>query len=228
MSDDFPLSGPPVPGPRGASVSHWGPGAFDDDYARWRAEYEWDLRSRPPRRRRPVAGFALLALVLLCVAFTLAPVFAFRSVRAAAQFGDVEALNQAVDFDAVRQSLRVQLRPGSAEATAPTSVLRDPLAALRRAWEPISPQEDVNAYLTAESLAALMSGRGPNGPASVAEGPIGGPTPRLRYLDFGRARLGVKDPEQPGRETVFTFRRRNLFSWTLVGVRLPASPPAAG
>jgi hypothetical protein len=213
-------------GPQGGSVSHWGASPFEDDYARWRADYERDLRSRRPRGRRPLAGLVALLLAVFAASFIAAPLFAFRAVRAAAQFGDVEALSRSVDFDAVRQSLRVQLRPRSAEAQAPASMLADPLAALRRVWEPMTPQADVNAYLTAESLAALTAGRGPDGAAAPPAGAGGDPFPRVRYWDLERARLGVSDPEVPERETLFTFERRGLFRWTLVGVRLPAPPPA--
>jgi hypothetical protein len=159
--------------------------------------------------------------VVFCVAFALAPLFAFRAVRSAAQFGDLQALNASVDFDAVRQSLRVQVRPASVERAPPTSIFRDPLAALRRAWEPVAPQTDVNPYLSAAALASLTTGRGPSGTASPPSGLFGGPLPAVRYWGFERARLGVADPAAKGRETVFTFQRRTLFGWKLVGIRLP-------
>lgn len=222
MSDDFSHSRFPGPAPRGASVSSFGPAPFDEDFARWQAEYRQYLNTRRSRRRPPLVGLALVAILLLAVAFVLSPIFAFRSVRSAAQFGDVEALNRSVDFDAVRASLRVQLRPASAEAQAPANFLSDPLAALRRAWAPMSPQTDVNAYLTAESLASLTSGGGPDAPGSASDGTVGGPAPVFRYLDLDRARLGVRDPEAPQSETVFTFERKGLLRWILVGVRLPA------
>jgi len=188
------------------------------------AEYEQDLVVVRRRSRRPgVAGMVLLAAVaVFCIAFVVAPLFAFHSVRSAAQFGDVQALNEAVDFDAVRQSLRVQIRPASVEREPPTSVFLDPLAALRRAWEPVTAQSDVNAYLSADVLAALMNGREATAAVPPPEGLFGGPFPRVRYWGFDRTRLGVADPTSRGRETVFTFRRRGLFEWRLVGVLLPA------
>ena len=216
--DDVTLSGysaRPEPPPR------------DDDYDRWRAAYELDRRRGRPGRPRPLLTLFLTAAAIFCIAFALPPLFAFRAVRSAAQFGDVQALGESVDFDAVRQSLRVQVRPASVERAPPTSILRDPLTAIRRAWEPATPQADVDAYLSAAALASLTSGRGPDGVAPPPSGLFGGPVPRLRYWGFERARLGVVDPAQRDRETVFTFQRRSLFGWRLVGVRLPGAAGAA-
>lgn len=190
--------------------------AWEDDYAR-------DRRARDPRRSHPILTLFLVSLAILCIAFAAAPLFAFRAVRSAAQFGDVQALSGLVDYEAVRQSLRVQLRPASAERAPPRSILRDPLGAIRRAWEPATLQADVDPYLSAEALASLAMGRGRDAPASETQptGVFGGPFPAIRYWDFHRARLGVTGPA--GQETIFTFERRSgLFTWKLVGVRLPA------
>ena len=216
--DDVTLSGysaHPEPPPR------------DEDSDRWRTAYELDRRRPRPGRPRPLLALFLTAVVIFCIGFALAPLFAFRAVRSAAQFGDVQALNESVDFDAVRQSLRVQVRPTSVERAPPTSVLRDPLAAIRRAWEPVTPQADVDPYLSAAALASLTTGRGRGGAAPSPSGLFGGPIPRVRYWGFERARLGVVDPAQRSRETVFTFQRRSLFGWRLVGVRLPDAAGAA-
>ena len=185
--------------------------------------------ARPLRRSRPLLTLVLAALAVTGVVFAVAPVFAFRAVRSAAEFGDVQALGQLVDYNAVRQSLRTQIRPASAERGPPPDILRDPIGALRRAWEPVSPQTDVNTFLTPEALARLTQGRPPAGPrAAPGEGLFGGPVPAVKFWSTSRVRLGVADPGQRTRETLFTFERKALFSWRLVGVRLPdASPPVS-
>lgn len=192
----------------------------DDGYDRWRDEYERGHRrqTRPQARPGVLMTLVLAVLLLGAAAFVTAPLFTFRSVRSAAQYGDVQALNEQVDFDAVRQSLRVQTRPNSVEAAPPTSVFRNPLEALRRAWEPATPQKDVDAFLSNEALAGLMSGRAA-APAGAAVTP-GGPFPSVRYWGLDRARLAVPAADGAG-ETVFTFKRIGWFDWKLVGVRLP-------
>lgn len=210
--DDLTLSGYSSREPR--RPERWErPRAVDDDFEQWRAGYDHDRRARAPRKSRPILTLFLAGLVIFCIAFAVAPLMAFRAIRSAAQFGDVQALNESVDFDAVRQSLRVQVRPASVERAPPTSIFRDPLGALRRAWEPVSAQADVNPYLSAAALASLTTGRGQNGVAPPPTGVFGGPIPAVRYWGFERARLGVADPARPSRETVFTFQRRSLFGW---------------
>jgi hypothetical protein len=224
--DDLTLSGYPRPSdPRPRAVERWE--RPDDDYVRWRAEYERDLMATRRQGRRPslFGALFLAAIVVGCIAFVVAPLFAFRAVRSAAQFGDVQALNESVDFDAVRQSLRVQVRPASVEARPPTSIFRNPFEAMRRAVEPVTPQADVNPFLTAPALAAMMSGLHEDARPPEATGIFGGPFPSVRYWGFDRARLGVSAPTG-GAENVFTFARRGLFDWRLVGVKLPDEVPA--
>lgn len=226
--DDLTLSGYPSPNdPRPRAVERWE--RPDDDYARWRAEYERDMMATRRRERRPglFGVLVLTAIIVAGVAFVVAPLFAFRAVRSAAQFGDTQALAESVDFDAVRQSLRVQVRPASVEARPPTSIFRNPFEAMRRAVEPVTPQADVDPFLSAPALAALMSGRPADATPPEPAGLFGGPFPRVRYWGVDRARLGVVAPSG-GAENVFTFARRGTFDWRLVGVKLPdqGAPPS--
>ncbi len=145
-------------------------------------------------------------------------------MRSAAEFGDVQALAEAVDYNAVRESLRTQIRPASVERRPPADFFHDPLGVLRRAWEPVSPQTDVNPYLSPEALASLAEGRGPKGTKTGPGGGLfGGPIPVVRYWGFDRVRLGVADPDDRRRETIFTFAHSKPFTWRLVGIRLPTS-----
>jgi hypothetical protein len=228
--DDLTLSGYSSREPSRQPERWERPRVVEADYERWRENYDHDRQARRARKPRPVLTLFLAGLVIFCIAFAAAPLFAFRAVRSAAQFGDTQALSESVDFDAVRQSLRVQVRPASVERAPPTSIFRDPLAAIRRAWEPVSTQADVNPYLSAAALASLTTGRGSTGvapapPSGGLGGLFGGPIPKVRYWGFERARLGVADPTHLNRETIFTFQRRSLFGWRLVGVRLPQDSP---
>ena len=176
-----------------------------------------------PRRDRPLPTVLAAAALVFCIAFAAAPLLAFRAVRSAAHFGDVAALSELVDYNAVRQSLRTQVRPASAERQPPSDLLHDPVGAIRRALEPVSPQADVDRYLTPDALASLTEGRDIAVQPSPADsgGLFGGPVPAVRYWGTERVRLGVMDPADDERETVFTFKRENLFQWRLVGVLLP-------
>jgi hypothetical protein len=219
MDDDLTLSPDYRPAPKGGRKRWEAVDGRLDDAARDPRYDPYDGR-RPARgrRSRPLLILFLVAVAVGCVSFAIAPLLAFRAVRSAAEFGDTKALSEVVDYNAVRESLRTQLRPSSAELRPPVDLLHDPLGALRRAWEPVSPQVDVDPLLTPESLA-----KAPKLPP--AGGAFGGPIPAVRYWGFDRVRLGVADPAKPARETVFAFQRRTLFDWRLVAVRLPQETP---
>jgi len=176
----------------------------------------------------------VLAIVVFAAAFATAPWFAFRALKAAAQYEDVQAISELVDFPSVRRSLTAQLNetPAVAAPAEPPSIWRDPLGVFKRAIEPIAPPEPkVDRYLTVAGLSALTRGYKPGAapvappkPATAmdkAKAAVAGPHPMIAYWDPNRVRISVKRPDQPAKTTVFTFRRDKLFTWRLVHIRLP-------
>jgi hypothetical protein len=148
---------------------------------------------------------AVIAAVLFALAFVIAPLFAFRALKAAAQAEDAGALAELVDFPAVRRSLTTQLVPARQVTAEPPSIFSDPFGAFRRAIEPLKPPEPVvDGYLSPVGLAAMTEG-----------------SPKLSYWDTGRARIAVVRDEAAGRRTVLTFQRHSLFGWKLAHVQLP-------
>ncbi|MBO9707631.1 MAG: DUF2939 domain-containing protein [Caulobacter sp.] len=176
----------------------------------------------------------VLALVIFAVAFATAPWFAFRALKAAAQYEDVQAIGELVDFPAVRKSLTAQLNePAPAAAPAePPSIWRDPLGVFKQAIEPIAPPEPkVNRYLTVAGLSALTRGYAPGTAPAAPPRPVtagdrfkaalAGPNAAIAYWDPNRVRIAVRRPGQPQKVTVFTFHRGDLFAWKLTHIRLP-------
>lgn len=175
----------------------------------------------------------VLAIFVFAAAFISAPWFAFRALKAAAQYEDVQAIGELVDFPAVRRSLTAQLvvDAPAARPEAP-SLWRDPLGVFKKAIEPIAPPEPkVDRYLTVPGVWALTRGYAPGqAPASPpldgsASGKlkdsVKGPQPAIDYWDPNRVRISVKRPGARGKVTIFTFERRALFTWKLVHIRLP-------
>ena len=175
----------------------------------------------------------VLAIFVFAAAFATAPWFAFRALKAAAQYEDVQAIAQIVDFPSVRRSLTGELRDDAPVAAAePPSIWRDPLGAMRRAIEPMAPPEPkVDRYLTIAGISALTRGyapgtapAGPARPETVSgklKAVVLGPYPTIAYWDPNRVRVAVQRPGAPERVTVFTFERKALFTWKLVHIRLP-------
>jgi hypothetical protein len=175
----------------------------------------------------------VLAIAVLAAVFATAPWFAFRALKAAAQYEDVQAIGELVDFPAVRGSLTAELNETPAAAPAePPSIWRDPLRVFKRAMGPIAPPEPkVDRYLTVQGLAALSRGYAPGKAPAAPLQPataldkaavaVAGPHPAIAYWDPNRVRIAVKRPDQPSKTTIFTFRRDKLFTWRLVHIRLP-------
>jgi hypothetical protein len=91
---------------------------------------------------------------------------------------------------------------------------------VRQALEPIDPAPPaVDRYLTPAALYALTLGQAP--PAAGASAPTvaRAPWPSLRFWDLRHVRFEVRG--RSGSPTVFTFRRRALFTWRLTHIRLP-------
>ncbi|MBC7670269.1 DUF2939 domain-containing protein [Caulobacter sp. DWR2-3-1b2] len=177
----------------------------------------------------------VLAIFVFAAAFATAPWFAFRALKAAAQYEDVQAISELVDFPAVRRSLTSELNDAEPAAVAPAeppSIWRDPLGVFKRAIEPIAPREPkVDRYLTVAGLSALTRGYPPGMAPTAAAKPVTamdkakaavtGPHAAIAYWDPNRVRIAVKRPDAADKTTVFTFQRGKLFEWKLVHVRLP-------
>jgi hypothetical protein len=193
-------------------------------------------RSHDGGARHPILNLILLAIIAAAVAFATAPWFAFRALRAAAQYDDVAAVSELVDFNAVRAALDLDLRAQAAPVTAePTSIWRDPMGAMRRALGPMAPPRSapaIDRYLSIEGLSALTRGYAPGAAPPVTATPpsmtdrakalITEPFPMILYWDPDRVRIAVERPGARDKVTVFTFERRAWFVWKLVKIGLPA------
>lgn len=165
-------------------------------------------------------NLALVAVVVAVLSFFAAPAVAFFAIRSAADANDVAGLSRLIDFPAVRQSLRPQLSGDPAALAPAPTFLEDPIAAVRRQFDPAA-VADVDAWLTPAALAGLTRGDGRHAaqrtrlPASGASNPM----PEPVFWGFNRVRMAVTD--EGGSPTVFTFERKGPFEWRLVHIGLP-------
>ncbi|WP_332768567.1 DUF2939 domain-containing protein [Phenylobacterium sp.] len=178
-----------------------------------REPYGWSLG-------RAVFRLVLALIVGTAVVFATAPFFAFRALKAAARDGDAHALAELVDYRAVRDGLRPQVAAGPIAASAPPDIWSDPIGAVRRAIEPLTPTPSaVEPYLDTRGLYDLTRGYAPGNAPAEARGGF----PRLRYWGPNRARFAIAAPGATA-PVIFSFQRRDLFSWKLVQVRVPPPP----
>ncbi|WP_309643931.1 DUF2939 domain-containing protein [Phenylobacterium sp.] len=175
-----------------------------------RAPHGWSLAR---------AVFRLIVVLMLGTAltFAVAPFFAFRALKAAARDGDGQALAELVDYRAVREGLRPQMAAKPVAAPAPPDIWSDPIGAVRRAIEPLTPPPPaVEPYLDAAGLYDLTRGYAPGKAPADAKAAF----PKLRYWGPNRARFAVAAPGA-AEPVVFSFQRRDLFTWKLVQIRAP-------
>ena len=144
-----------------------------------------------------------------------APHLALERLQEAAHANDLAALDEQVDFPAVRASLKQQIK---ARIEQGSQTAANPLAALGSALAGSLTDPAVDALVTPENLARLLRGEAFGSPQA----------PRLR-LDSGHWHAGyagwdefVVAPEPDSGFRVI-LRRNGLFDWTLADVRLPDS-----
>ena len=176
--------------------------------------------------RLNVSGLLFIVLLGVVGFFVTAPWWAFRSMRDAARTGDVPALAQLVDYNAVRQSMSAQLSGRPPAEAPPPDMLHDPIGAITSMFKPSAPATpEVERYISASALAALADGRPPNAPLAPGARE---PFPMIAFWGPDRCRITVADPSLASRKTEFTFQRRGIFTWKLVRIVLPGrAPPAA-
>jgi hypothetical protein len=161
-----------------------------------------------------VVPFALVVTSAAYLYFT--PHLAFRELERAARRGDTAALAQRVDFPALRQSVKGQLKARIDRAAAQHP---HPLAALGSALAGAFSEPAVDAVVTPDNLARMLRGEtigGVQGPTLHLESS----NVELRYV--GLDRFEATTAPAPDGFTL-TLTRNGWFDWKLVDVVLPAS-----
>lgn len=168
--------------------------------------------------------FPLFALVVFAVAGWLyfTPYMALNKLQAAAEAGDTQALNEMVDFPALRTSIK-----GEVQSAVARGIQKDGgiFAALGSAVTGMMVDPVVNAAVTPEGIGLLMKGRSPTDDEDSKEDDenwredvkIG-----RRYEAADRFIVQYSDRES-GDERISLVMRRDGLRWRLAGVRFPGS-----
>jgi hypothetical protein len=110
---------------------------------------------RPRSRARPIA-LAAIALLLL---YAISPYYSLWRLKEALRSHDMVALSSRVDFPAVRGSLKQQIRDHFFGVLANKKA--NPLARILTSSEPSPLDQLIDAYVTPEGVAALISNPAP-------------------------------------------------------------------
>src|SRR5262249_39440932 len=108
-------------------------------------------------------SLAVAAVLVLAGVYFGSPYLAARSLKQAAVSGDADRLDAAVDFPAVRESLKSQMSAALMKKMAADPEMKgNPLAGLGMMLMPAIIDKAVDAYVTSDGLAALVRGAKPS------------------------------------------------------------------
>lgn len=185
------------------------------------------------RVKRILTGGAIgLVVVALVAAYFASPVLALHSLTEAAKAGDRAKLERLVDFPAVRDSLKSQLKAAMTRAFEQDPELRDnPFAAFGQLLMVGVVDKAVDAFATPDAIAEMVAtSRAPEKLSPSEHGPrveTGKPRDKsdteIRYgfQDLDHFKATYRDKAKPD-EPVFglTLERQGLFRWKLVRIDL--------
>lgn len=191
------------------------------------------------RSNRILTGVGLGVLAALVIAgYFASPILALQGLTAAAKAGDKARLESAVDFPAVRESLKSQLKASMTRKVEEDPKLRDnPFAAFGQMLLVGVVDKAVDTYATPDAIANMVATNEP--PKSISATP-GGPVieqqqpevkkPKAKsdtevhygYVDLDHFRATYRDRKDGDQEPFgLVLERRGLFKWKLVKIELP-------
>ncbi|HEX2211151.1 MAG TPA: DUF2939 domain-containing protein [Longimicrobium sp.] len=166
---------------------------------------------------------SLFALLLCAGAawFYFTPFMAVNRLQAAAESGDSQAMNEMVDFPALRTSIKSEIQGSVARG-----IQKDggPFAALGSAVTGMIVEPVVNAAVTPEGISLLMKGRSPGGDDDSAENDENWRerTKITRRWEASDRFVVRYSDRESGNEQIALIMRRDGLNWRLSGVRFPA------
>jgi hypothetical protein len=172
--------------------------------------------------RRIVIALAVLA-ALLVAAYAASPYYAFYRLEQAAKAHDRDALEDDVDFPAVREDFKAQINAALlAKMQDDPSLKHNPIAQLGLLIVPAILDRLIDSYVTPDGIATMLT---------EARAPMPGnhrdPEPHGRvhfaqsYEGPNRFKVTASEDRHPDRPLTFVLARRGLFGWTLVRIELP-------
>lgn len=163
-----------------------------------------------------------LALCVAAAWLYFTPYMAVNKLQAAAERGDAQALNEMVDFPALRTSIRTEIQSATARGIQKDGGV---FAAFGAAAAGFVAGPVVDAAVTPEGIGLLMKGQSPS---NRKDGPDGEENWRddvkisRRWEASDRFLIRYSDRES-GDERIALVMRRDGLRWKLAGIRFPAA-----
>lgn len=164
-----------------------------------------------------------LALCVAAAWLYFTPYMAVNKLQAAAERGDTQAMNEMVDFPALRTSIRTEIQSATARGIQKDGGV---FAALGAAAAGFVVGPVVDAAVTPEGISMLMKGRSPgdDGDDSAEDGEKWRDDVKIqrRWEAADRFVVQYRD-RQSGDERISLVMRRDGVRWKLTGIRFPTA-----
>lgn len=171
--------------------------------------------------RKWIVGIAA-ALALLAIAYAGSPYLAARNLREAALGADVDKLDAAIDFPAVRDGLKSQMSAAMAKRVNNDPGMKgNPFAGLGMMLMPTIVDRMVDTLVTPDGISALIRRGRPGTDAAGVRSPNPDISYRYSYIGIDRFRVRMVNRKHDEPMPSLIFERRGLFSWKLVRLDLP-------
>jgi len=161
-------------------------------------------------------------LGLFAICYFGSPFWAARQFKEAALSADVDRLDAAVDFPAVRESLKSQMTVAlTAKMQNDPEMKSNPFAGLGMMMMPAIIGKMVDSFVTPDGMSAMMKRGQVKGDATETT-----VNPDVEYSydyrSLDRFAVTVAAPEtKDGEAPRFVFERRGLFSWKMIRMEIP-------
>jgi hypothetical protein len=186
-----------------------------------------------PGKGSIVKKLIIVGVALLAAWFFATPYLTFYAIKSAAEDKDVRALSQYIDFPALKESLKANLRRKITKTLAKThddnpygNLLG--AAGSQLAVQMIDPLLD--AAITPEAVAELLQarhGKAESGPGGDAGNPLSFVTSDKEiavstgYRSFDAFAITLKEKDSGKELAAFILKRQGMFAWKVTEVIFP-------
>ena len=196
-------------------------------------------------KRSSIIAMLVLAALLFAGTYVASPYYAAQVIKSAARDGDFIALNEHVDYSAVRESLKDQFATQIAEENRRSGDGNSASALVGTALAGMFIDRIIDTFIRPESVAALLRNGSLSAPnvesrsslKSKRNRPSGTPTATpdssetdphdasadvvLGYHGLNRFEIAVQPRNQHVGPARFVLARHGVFHWDLVAVLVP-------
>ena len=183
---------------------------------------------------------AIAVLVAIpCAWYYATPYLAFSAMKTAADRKDAQALSDYVDYPAVRESLKANFKAKMAGELVKGEANANPFAALGMRLAGALVDTMVEAMITPQGLANLMSAEQAAPKIQAQKNPLQEPNPQtppreskaepsaretvitLRYASWNRFEISASKSDKPDDKVTMVMLRQGIASWKLSAIDFP-------